>query len=351
MSGGVDSSLAAALLVEQGFDVVGVTLHLWDARGESQVGRCCAPEDRDDARKSCEHLGIPHYVLDERDAFRKQVVEPYIDANLGGLTPSPCVGCNQQVKLGRLWGLLGELDAQALATGHYCRIVHGEPGTDGAPQLWRGRDRAKDQSYFLYGVDPAQLGRLRFPLGELDKGQSREEARRLGLPNWDKPDSQELCFVPDGDVRGFIGRQRAAAGTTAGTEGPVLDEAGNELGKHAGIEGFTIGQRRGVGIAGSEPRYVLRVVPEEHAVVVGPASSLLRASFRADGARWIGTAPAERFEASVRIRHRHVPARAWIAPAGDAFEVELHAPERAVAPGHAAVIYRGDEVVGGGFIV
>jgi len=333
MSGGVDSSVAAALVHEAGHEVVGVTLHLWDASGAERVGRCCAPEDRDDARRTCELLGVPHYVLDEREAFRSTVVDRFVDDNLAGLTPSPCVHCNQYVKLGRLDQLATRLGASHVATGHYARLAR---GADGAMRLLRGRDVDKDQSYFLFGVEPHVLERLVFPLGGMTKQEARAHAQRLGLPNWNKPDSQELCFVPDGDVRGFIGRQeRTAAGTRAGTQGPVLDEAGRELGRHAGIEGFTVGQRRGVGIAGSEPRYVLRVVKEDNAVVLGPAASLLR----------------ERFEATVRIRHRHTPAAALIAPSGDGFDVELRAPERAVAPGQAAVIYRGDEVVGGGFIV
>jgi tRNA-specific 2-thiouridylase len=345
MSGGVDSSLAAALLHEAGHTVFGVTLHLWDASGAEMVGRCCAPEDRDDARRTCELLSVPHYVIDERQAFRATVVDRFVEDNLAGRTPSPCVHCNQHVKLGRLAELATTLGASHVATGHYARLAR---GADGALRLLRGRDADKDQSYFLFGVAQAVLERLVFPLGELTKPEVREHARRLALPNWNKPDSQELCFVPDGDVRGFIGRQGRAS---AGVAGPVRDESGAELGRHAGIEGFTIGQRRGVGIAGSEPRYVLRVVPEENAVVVGPAASLLQRAFRAEGARWVGDAPRERFEASVRIRHRHAPAAAWIAPSEDGFEVELQAPERAIAPGQAAVIYRGDEVLGGGFIV
>jgi tRNA-specific 2-thiouridylase len=344
MSGGVDSSLAAALLVEQGLEVVGVTLHLWDARGESQVGRCCAPEDRDDARRSCEHLGIPHYVLDERDSFRRDVVEPYIDANLAGITPSPCVGCNQKVKLGRLWGLLDELDAESLATGHYCRIGQ---GPNGEPELWRGRDRGKDQSYFLHGLDPALLDRLRFPLGELEKDQSREEARRLGLPNWNKPDSQELCFVPDGDTQGFIRRER---GQSAGA-GAIVDTAGRQLGRHEGIERFTVGQRKGLGIAADRPLYVLRVIPERAQVVVGDAAELDTPDAYVPLARWLcSAAPREPFQAQVRIRYRHEPAAARVTPEQAGFRVRFDEPQRAVAPGQAAVVYQGERVLGGGFL-
>src|SRR5690349_3803614 len=248
MSGGVDSSVAAALLHEAGHQVIGVTLHLWDAEGQDKVGRCCAPEDRDDARRTCEQLGVPHYVLDERDAFRSAVVEPFMDAYLAGRTPSPCVQCNQHVKLGRLWEIAQSLGASHVATGHYARAVEGPAGE---PRLLRGCDHDKDQSYFLYGVPHEILARLVFPLGSMVKDQARGEAKRLGLPNWDKPDSQELCFVPDGDVRGFIGRRRTG---TASVPGPVLDESGRELTRQAGIEGFTIGQRRGLAVAGPEPR-------------------------------------------------------------------------------------------------
>jgi tRNA-specific 2-thiouridylase len=344
MSGGVDSSLAAALLHEAGHDIVGVTLHLWDASGGDQVGRCCAPEDRDDARRTCELLGVPHYVLDEREAFRARVVEPFLDENLSGRTPIPCVHCNQQVKLGRLLQVAQSFGADRIATGHYARVARRD---DGTVELLRGQDLSKDQSYFLFGVAQPVLERLVFPLGEMTKDQARLEAKRLGLPNWDKPDSQELCFVPSGDVREFVGRHRAGAGVP----GKLLDEDGRALGEHAGIEGFTVGQRRGIGVAAREPRYVLRVIAEDNAVVVGPAERLLQKALRAEQAAWIGgAAPARPFEAEVRIRYRHAPARALVTPDGSGFGVEFVEPQRAVAPGQAAVVYQGARVVGGGFI-
>src|SRR5688572_10344982 len=208
LSGGVDSSVAAALLAEQGHALVGVTFHLWDAEGENKVGRCCAPEDRDDARKSAEQIGFPHYVIDERAAFRSQVVEPFLDAYLGGTTPAPCVACNQHVKVARLVELADRFGCERIATGHYARI---ERDDQGRARLLRGRDRNKDQSYFLYGVPPAALDRLLFPLGDFEKSETRAQGVRLGVPNAHKPDSQELCFVPDGDIGGFVERERQVA--------------------------------------------------------------------------------------------------------------------------------------------
>lgn len=349
MSGGVDSSLAAALLHEQGHDVVGVTLHLWDAQGESKVGRCCAPEDRDDARRTCELLAVPHYVLDERDEFRRHVVDAFVADNLAGKTPSPCVRCNQHVKLGRLAAIADRLGARRIATGHYARIAR-DPS--GAPQLLRGRDRNKDQSYFLFGLPEALLDRLVFPLGELEKDAARQEAKRLGLPNWNKPDSQELCFVPDGDVAGFVKRNDASA--SAGAPGAIVDRDGKALGTHGGIEGFTVGQRRGLGVPGPAPRYVLRVLPESRAIVVGDDAELYGAELEATGATWTGWSgawEAAPLRAAVRIRYRHEPAAATVTPSSTGFRVRFDEPQRAIAPGQAAVVYRGDHVLGGGFIV
>jgi len=343
MSGGVDSSVAAALLHEAGHDVVGVTLHLWDAAGDQQVGRCCAPEDREDARRTCELLGVPHYVMDERAAFRRHVVDPFVHENLAGRTPIPCVHCNQQVKLGRLWEIAQALGATRVATGHYARVEH----TGDQTRLLRGADQDKDQSYFLFGVPQVVLRRLVFPLGGMTKDASREHGRRLGLPNWNKPDSQELCFIPDGDVRGFVARERPTQGSRPGA---IVDEAGKQLGVHAGIEGFTVGQRRGLRVAGPEPRYVLRVLAEQNAVVVGGAESLLCGSLRAQAAAWIATPPEAAFDAEVQIRYRHRAARARVHATGDGFEVEFTEPQRAVAPGQAAVVYSGARVLGGGFI-
>jgi tRNA-specific 2-thiouridylase len=342
MSGGVDSSVAAALLREAGHDLVGVTLHLWDAVGEKQVGRCCAPEDRDDARRTCEHLGIPHYVLDEREAFRKHVVDPFVVAYRGGRTPIPCVSCNRTVKLTYLTEVARHFGATHIATGHYARL---ERDADGLIRLLRGRDRDKDQSYFLFGLPQSTLHRLIFPLGDLTKGEVRQAGRRLGVPNADKPESQELCFVPDGRVGDFIHRQGVDK-----TPGTIIDTRGEVLGMHDGVVHFTRGQRRGLGLGGGRARYVLRIVPETAEVVVGDESELYNASLSATDAHWVGESPEQAFEGEVRIRYRHRAARAAIIPHGRAFEVRFAEPQRAITPGQAAVVYRGDEVIGGGFI-
>lgn len=341
LSGGVDSAVAAALLREAGHDVVGVTLHLWDGEAD-RVGRCCAPEDREDARRVSEHLGIAHYVFDERASFRRAVVEPLVEDYVGGRTPAPCVLCNQTVKLTSLLRLADRLGAESVATGHYARVDRSGPRA----RLLRGRDRAKDQSYFLFGVPPTRLGRLRFPLGDMTKTEARAEARRLQLPNAHKPDSQELCFIPDGDVAGFVERERGPQ-----PAGEIVDEDGRPLGAHRGVAGFTVGQRKGLGLGGGPARHVLRIVPDQARVVVGPAERLETRRLRAGSARWLDAPDGGRpFRAQVRIRHRHRPADARVTATRDGFEVEFDAPQRAVTPGQAAVVYRGDEVVGGGFI-
>ena len=342
MSGGVDSSVAAALLRESGHELVGVTLHLWDADGEAQVGRCCAPEDRDDARRTCEHLGIPHYVLDERAAFRKHVVDPFIAEYQAGRTPIPCVSCNRTVKLSYLAEVARRFDATHIATGHYARL---ERGGDGQLRLLRGRDGDKDQSYFLFGLAQSTLERLIFPLGDLSKSEVREAGRRLGVPNADKAESQELCFVPDGRVGDFINRQGNPS-----PPGAIVDLEGALLGGHQGVANFTRGQRRGLGLGGGRARYVLRIVPDTAAVVVGDESELYDDALSATDAHWVAGRPAEPFQGEVRIRYRHRGARADVIPTSDGFEVHFDEPQRAITPGQAAVVYRGDEVIGGGFI-
>jgi tRNA-specific 2-thiouridylase len=342
MSGGVDSSVAAALLREAGHDLVGVTLHLWDAAGAQQVGRCCAPEDRDDARRTCEHLGIPHYVLDEREAFRTNVVDPFIAEYQAGRTPIPCVSCNRTVKLTYLADVARRFDATHIATGHYARL---ERANGGQLRLLRGRDDDKDQSYFLFGLPQSTLETLLFPLGELTKPEVREAGRRLGVPNADKPESQELCFVPDGDVGDFINNQGSPT-----TSGNIVDPAGTVLGRHEGVANFTRGQRRGLGLGGGGTRYVLRIVPDTAEVVVGDESELYDQQLTAINAHWVAGCPADAFHGEVRIRYRHRGALADVTPTGDGFEVRFDEPQRAITPGQAAVVYRGDEVIGGGFI-
>jgi len=342
MSGGVDSSVAAALLHEAGHDLVGVTLHLWDAEGEQQVGRCCAPEDRDDARRTCEHLGIPHYVLDEREAFRKNVVDPFITEYQAGRTPIPCVSCNRTVKLTYLADVARRFDATHIATGHYARL---ERADDGQLRLLRGRDDDKDQSYFLFGLPQSTLKTLVFPLGDLRKSEVREAGRRLGVPNADKPESQELCFVPDGGVGDFINRQGSPT-----TSGNIVDPTGTVLGHHEGVANFTRGQRRGLGLGGGGSRYVLRILPDTAEVVVGDESELYDQQLTATDAHWVAGRPADALRGEVRIRYRHRGALADVTPTGNGFEVRFDEPQRAITPGQAAVVYRGEEVIGGGFI-
>jgi len=342
LSGGVDSSVAAALLAEQGHDLVGVTFHLWDAQGDNKVGRCCAPEDRDDARRSADHVGFPHYVIDERQAFRDAVVEPFLDTYLAGSTPAPCVACNQHVKVTRLVELADRFGCERIATGHYARI---ERDDDGTVRLLRGVDRGKDQSYFLYGVAPEVLARMMFPLGDMTKQETRVHGERLNVPNANKPDSQELCFVPDGDIGGFVERERKLS-----QSGAIRDSDGSVLGEHKGIYRYTVGQRRGLKLGGGPARYVLRVVQEDKSVVVGDETALFADKLEAHSAAWCSALPSEPFDAQVRVRYRATPAAARVFPARDGFRVEFTAPQRAITPGQAAVVYRGEEVVGGGII-
>ncbi len=336
LSGGVDSSVAAALLKEQGHDVFGVTLHLWDAAEGQAIGRCCAPEDRDDARRTCEHLDIPHYVLDEREAFRAHVVEPFLDAYRAGETPSPCANCNRTVKLVHLAEIADRFGATKVATGHYARIE------DGALKM--GVDAQKDQSYFLFGVPRSVLDRMCFPLGAMTKDEVREHAERLGLPNAKKGDSQELCFVPDGDIAGFVKRERGE-----GESGAVRDEKGKELRRHEGVEAFTVGQRKGLGLGGGPSRYVLRIVNND--VIVGEDAALHETDCEVGGLEWIDGHPTGTFEGEVRIRHRHTPAAATLQVVDERLQVRFHAPQRAITPGQAAVVYQGAKVLGGGFIL
>lgn len=345
MSGGVDSSVVAALLAERGFDVVGVTLHLWDASGENKVGRCCAPEDRDDARKTCEALGVPHYVMDEREQFRKAVVDPFVRAYQAGTTPSPCVTCNQHVKLGRLIEIADALDCTRVATGHYARV---EVGADGEAQLFRGKDSSKDQSYFLFGVPNAILARLILPLGDLTKVETRAHGERLNVPNWQKKDSQELCFVPDGNIGGFVEREAGVATTSRGN---FVDSAGQILAPHDGVYRYTVGQRKGLGLSGGAPRYVLRILKSEDTIVVGDESELLHDELRAVDVTWTSQAHAHStFEGDVQIRYKHRAAKAQVIASDASFAVRFFEPQRAISPGQAVVVYAGERVLGGGVI-
>ncbi|HEY2903700.1 MAG TPA: tRNA 2-thiouridine(34) synthase MnmA [Polyangia bacterium] len=351
MSGGVDSSTAAALLVESGVEVVGVTLKLYDASGTSASvgGRCCSPRDIADARATAAALGFPHYVLDETQAFGRAVIDDFVDQHRIGRTPNPCVRCNERLKFGPLLAFAESVGAAALATGHYARLVIGDDGPT-APYLLRAVDRQKDQSYFLFGVRPEIFARVRFPLGAMTKAEVRAVARRAGLANADKPDSQQICFIPDGDHKAFV---EARGG--AGPAGVIRDEGGARLGAHDGTHRFTVGQRKGVPGVDGNRRFVLRVEPSTGDVVVGPRESLGRQGMHVADVRWLDAAAATiaRRRCEVQIRHHAAAAPAWISPVTDApaaVTVELDVPAIGVAPGQAAVFYDGDRVLGGGWI-
>ncbi|MCH7833128.1 MAG: tRNA 2-thiouridine(34) synthase MnmA [Proteobacteria bacterium] len=350
MSGGVDSSTAAALMTEQGYEVIGVTLQLYDhGEATAKKGSCCAGQDIHDARRVADTLEIPHYVLDYESRFREQVMEEFADAYLAGETPIPCVRCNQTVKFRDLLGMARDLGADALISGHYVRRLMGAQG----PELHRALDSAKDQSYFLFATTPEQLDYLRFPLGGMEKAETRRHAERFRLPVAKKPESQDICFVPNGSYARVVEKLRPGAADP----GDIVDGDGRVLGRHEGIIHFTVGQRRGLGIAAAEPLYVVRVEPAARRVVVGPREALLTERFRVGGINWLGAgeAPEEGLEVTVKVRSAATPARATVkalggAMGGGAAEVVLHEPEAGIAPGQACVFYDGDRVLGGGWI-
>ncbi len=344
MSGGVDSSVAAGLLVEAGHEIIGLFMRNGAHReeGASRVRSCCSVLDAKDAERVASRLGIPLYVLNYEREFSR-LVDHFSSEYLSGRTPNPCVRCNQWIKFGALLEFAKGLGAEALATGHYARI----DVACGRPRLLRSADPEKDQSYFLFALEAAALDRVRFPVGGLRKSEVRSEAARLGLPVKDKPESQEICFVPDGDAGAFV--SRTARGAPAG--GLANDEEGRALGRHAGYYRYTIGQRKGIGIAAGKPLYVLEIRPESNTVVLGPEAALLADRFGVNDVQLLEPDLPSSFECEVQIRHRHAPAPATVTlgPRGSA-DVVLANPERAVAPGQAAVFYRGDQVLGGGFI-
>jgi len=338
MSGGVDSSVVAALAARNGAEVIGVTLQLYD-HGEA-VGRsktCCAGQDIYDAKAVAERLGIAHYVFDYESRFRDSVIARFADEYASGRTPIPCISCNQGVKFTDLLSLARDLGADCLATGHYVRRVTGDHGAE----LHRPADAARDQSYFLFATTRDQLDYLRFPLGDLPKAAVREIARELALAVADKPDSQDICFVPDGDYAGVVKKVRPEAAAS----GDIVDREGRVLGAHAGLIHFTVGQRRGLEIGGQpEPLYVLKLEPESRRVVVGPRSALAVRSARLSGVNWLGEEQREGLTAKVRSLARPVAARF------DGEAVHFERPEFGVAPGQAAVLYEGERVLGGGWI-
>ncbi|WP_106639550.1 tRNA 2-thiouridine(34) synthase MnmA [Allosphingosinicella vermicomposti] len=338
MSGGVDSSVVAALAARTGAEVIGVTLQLYDhGMAVQKPGSCCAGQDIYDARTVCDRLGIAHYVFDYESRFREGVIDRFADEYMKGRTPIPCVRCNQGVKFTDLLSLARELGADCLATGHYVRRVVGPKRTE----LHRGADPARDQSYFLFATTQEQLDFLRFPLGDMPKSAVREIAKELALAVADKPDSQDICFVPNGDYASVVKKVRPEAED----DGEIVDRAGNVLGRHKGLIHYTVGQRRGLEIGGQpEPLYVVKLEPESRRVIVGPKSALAVRAARLGEINWLGGEGQGRYSAKVRSMARPTPARF------DGESIHFDAPEYGVAPGQAAVLYDGDRVMGGGWI-
>ncbi|HEX5060832.1 MAG TPA: tRNA 2-thiouridine(34) synthase MnmA [Kofleriaceae bacterium] len=343
LSGGVDSAAAAALLVEQGHRVVGMTMRLYDARGTaaSSGGRCCGPRDIEDARAVCAHLGIPHYVIDLAAEFGDAVVEDFVEAYLAGETPNPCVKCNQHIKFTPLLQRARAIGADVLVTGHYAQIIDG--------QLYRGLDAGKDQSYFLFSMPGHELTSVRFPLGGMTKDEVREHALRLGLPNAVKPESQEICFVPDGDYAGFVAATALRRGRTLPTTGTIVHEDGRVVGQHEGVHKFTVGQHRGLGnLTTKDKLFVTAIDPARAEVRVGPREAAEKHELAVRDLRWL-SAPQTALTAQVQVRHRGTPISADVTVEGDHATVRLSAPTVA-APGQAAVFYAGDRVLAGGWI-
>jgi len=342
MSGGVDSSVAAARLCAQGYDVVGVTLHLWDYPDDGSVkSRCCAPEDVHDARRVADLLGIPHYAFDRRELFQREVVGPFVESYLEGETPSPCVRCNRGVKIRELFQLADRLSAARVATGHYARVLQ-----NGANfELYRGRDPAKDQSYFLHMLGQDALSRLLFPLGDSDKPEIRAEALRLGLPGAQKGESQELCFVPTERYDAFVA-ERAPERVRPG---PIVDEEGRRVGEHDGVFRFTLGQRKNLGVALGQRAYVVGVDAETATVTLGSVESL-----NASSAELCEVALAADvslpLSCEVQVRYRGRPTPAEVRRVGEAVHVFFDEPQRAVVKGQFAVFFQGERVLGGGMI-
>ncbi len=342
MSGGVDSSVAAALLQEAGHEVLGVSMRVFDYADPARGRSCCAPDDLDDARAAARALGIPYYVADLEEHFGRVVVDRFVADYLAGRTPNPCVACNSEVKFGWLLRRARALGAK-LATGHYARVER-----RGARLALCASPHAKDQSYFLYGLGQDALADLLFPVGGLDKAEVRRIAARRRLPVAEKPESQEICFVTRGDAGDFV----ALRAPNRLRAGEVVSTGGEVLARHQGVHRFTVGQRRGLGLGGGEARYVVRIEAEAGRVVVGSAAEASCRAFRVDEVSWVaGRPPAGAVAARVRVRHRHEGAPATVRPDGARAEVELAIPVRGVAPGQAAVFYDGDEVLGGGRIL
>jgi len=362
MSGGVDSSATAALLLEQGYEVVGITLKLWPQDCVNRAeDKCCGPQAVSDARSVCHKLGIPYYLIDEAERFQTKVIQYFANEYKAGRTPNPCVMCNQNLKFGRLIDRADQLGAEFIATGHFARIERpltparspsdGErvaKSGEGRYLLKRGRDLRKDQSYFLFSLRQDQLARAMFPLGEKTKSDTREVARQCNLKTADKEESMEICFVPDNDYGKFLQQAKLAQKHC----GEIVDEQGRVLGYHDGVEFYTVGQRRGLGISSAQPLYVIELDAANNRVVVGDETALARDEFTVDRCNWILFAsPPPRLEVTAKIRYNHPGTAATVMPLGnDKAKVKLHAPARAITPGQAAVFYQDDVVIGGGWI-
>jgi tRNA-specific 2-thiouridylase len=344
MSGGVDSSTVAAMLHEQGHNVIGITLQLYDHGMVLQKkGACCAGQDIYDAKMVASKLGFPHYVLDYESTFKQSVIDDFVDSYTNGETPLPCVRCNQSVKFKDLLKVSKELGADALATGHYVRKLESDHG----PELHCGVDKNKDQSYFLFSTTNQQLSYLQFPLGEFSKDETRSLAEKYGLEIANKPDSQDICFVPDGNYRDLIKKIKPDSAKS----GKFVHVDGYELGDHEGIVGYTVGQRRGLGIARGEPIYVTKIDPLTNIVYLGPKSALLKSSFILKDVNWLGNSAPNNLEVKVKIRSSSPGSLARITMQGDQkMKVTLFEQEKAVTPGQACVIYDGSRVLGGGWI-
>jgi tRNA-specific 2-thiouridylase len=359
MSGGVDSSAVAAMLRSEGHNVIGLTMQLWNQRRlaghegmpESVQGRCCSLDDLYDARRVAETIGIPYYVVNQEDRFERDVVRPFIDEYLSGRTPIPCSLCNNHLKFDQLLLVAQQIGADFLATGHYARVEFDE--LTGRWLLKRPVDVAKDQTYFLFGLTQDQLSRTLFPLGEMTKPQVRELARSHGLALADKPDSQEICFVPGGDYKNFLNAYLEEQGESLpDTAGELVTTDGRVIGEHGGIHNFTVGQRKGLGVATGSPLYVLQIKGDSRQVVVGNQEDLYSKTLRVHKINFISESPSEPMRVQVKIRHRHQSALATIAmTTEDEVLVTFAEPQRAITPGQAAVFYDNEVVVGGGWII
>jgi tRNA-specific 2-thiouridylase len=362
MSGGVDSSTVAAMLVRQGRAVVGMTMQLWNQRRLPELasedgapsGRCCSLDDVYDARRVAEQIGIPYYVVNFERQFEEQVVKPFVEEYLAGRTPVPCTLCNNYIKFDRFLEMADSVGAQYMATGHYARVRF--DAASGRYQLLRAVDEAKDQTYFLFGLTQAQLARTLFPLGELNKPEVRDIARSMDLDVASKGDSQEICFVPNGDYAAFMDAYLKEKGVTVErTSGEIVTTEGRTLGRHEGVHHFTVGQRKGLGIATGEALYVIATDPASRRVTVGGNEDLQCSQFVAKQVNWIsiaGMASGDSLRAEVKIRNKHAAAPATLSGTGDAERVEVRFdhPQRAITPGQGAVFYSGDIVLGGGWI-